>query len=464
MTLSLPRQTRADAVTWLTVWVFILYAIPTRLVVNGFGSAGAPSMLLGLGSFGAWSLYQLSRPTSDTPVGAWRPVRMAACAFLIAVGVSYAAGMTRPIESDEVSPALVAVLSVLSWTGTLLIANDGILSLDRLRALIQRLAWAGGLMGLLGMAQFATNSVLINVIQLPGLQNVQFESFARNGFTRPSGTAAHPIEFGAIIAMMLPIALHAAFRATGRYRLLQWIPVLVIAVSLVLTGSRSAYISGAAALVVAFLGWTGKQRRTFLIGFVVLAGLMVAAVPRLISQMSGLFTNASNDPSVASRTDSFGTFWQFFIHTPFFGRGLGTWLPKYRIFDNEYLGLLIGVGVIGTAAFFALAFVTVGSGIRAFRRTPEREIKDVAISLCGAVVAGMVSLATFDAFAFPMTMGTLFLLMGVLGALMRLTSPVSARPRYADLVDENGLGLLRSMRDRALPRKRGAREATRRSE
>lgn len=44
------------------------------------------------------------------------------------------------------------------------------------------------------------------------------------------------------------------------------------------------------------------------------------------------------------------------------------------------------------------------------------------MSLLAAVLAGFVCLFMFDAFAFPMTMGTLFLLLGMIGCLHRVES------------------------------------------
>lgn len=46
---------------------------------------------------------------------------------------------------------------------------------------------------------------------------------------------------------------------------------------------------------------------------------------------------------------------------------------------------------------------------------------DLSVVLVASVVAGFASLAFFDAFAFPMTMGTLFLVLGLIGAFTRVT-------------------------------------------
>jgi O-antigen ligase len=133
-----------------------------------------------------------------------------------------------------------------------------------------------------------------------------------------------------------------------------------------------------------------------------------------------LFAGADKDPSIASRTESFSVASWFLTQHPVFGRGLGTFLPKYRIFDNQYLLLLVTVGLLGTLAFVGIlvaALVRLGS---AFLSTKDAASRDLTISLAGSLVSGFASLAFFDAFAFPMTMGTIFLCLGLAGAASRL--------------------------------------------
>ncbi len=427
---AIPDETRprADAATWVLVYVVVLYAIPSRLVIPALGSAGAPSLAIGLVSFLAWALYQIGKPRSDAELFQPRPVRRALVVFLLCVCLSYAVGMARPIDGDEVSPADVALLAVLSWSGTLLIANDGIPSLPRLHTLAHRLAWAGGLMGLLGIAQFLTGDILINRISIPGLRAAQFEVFTRSGFIRPSGTATHPIEFGIILAMMMPFALHSAY-LEGNRRITRWLPSLLLGVSIALTFSRSAYISTVVALLILVIGWPWKRRFWFAGGLLALCVVLFAAVPRLFGTIGSLFRNVDTDPSISSRTESYDLAFKFFFQSPFFGRGLGTFLPKYRIFDNQYLLLLVSIGAVGALAMILLFASGLRSAFAVTRSAHEPDARDLALSVGASVAAGVVSLATFDAFAFPMTMGTLFLVLGIAGALYRLAGPVPVVPR-----------------------------------
>lgn len=419
----------AGIVTLLTVYVVLLFAIPTRLVFAPLGSAGAPSLIFGLGCAFAWFLAQLWRTTSEP--GARRPIRFALTCFLACVGISYAIAMTRPIESDETSQADVALLTTLSMTGVLLVAHDGLVRRRDLETVLRRFSIAGGLMATVGLAQYATRQALVDRISIPGLTSMGGTEVAfRNGLVRIAGTATSPIEFGALLTVLLPIAVHCALHPTGRGAIRRWFPVVSIFTALALSGSRSAYIGFAVVLVVLLLGWPRRLR--WRVGPVVVIGVaaMCLAIPPLFRSVRSMFVGAKDDPSIASRTDSYAIALQFFERWPWFGHGLGTFLPKYRIFDNNYLGLLVSVGIVGTIAFVAIPVTAIWLLLRRRRLWQDEPSRDLALSLAAGILAGAVSLAFFDAFGFPMTMGTLFLALGIAGAFLsvRGRSPLPDDP------------------------------------
>lgn len=426
-----PRERTFDVVSWLTIYLVVLLAVPTRWVVGPLGSAGAPSMLIGLLSFAIWTVMLLMRHQS-TVVLQLHPMRWALCALIVVCAISYALAMSRPINGDEVSPADVAVLSLMSWAGTMLLATDGIRSRQRADDLIWRIVLAGGLLAALGLAQFVFTQPFVDLIRIPGLSEVGSSTlFIRNGLVRPNGTATHPIEYGAILAMILPLALHVAFQFTTRRAFLRWAPLVAIAAVIGISGSRSAYLCAVAGVLVCVFAWTPRLRRWMI--SVALVGLVIVALfwPRMTRTIVGLFDDPENDPSITSRTDSFDLAWAFVSEHPIFGRGFGTFLPKYRIFDNQFLVQLVSAGIIGTLALVALGVVAILEMRRFARRARAADVirsRDLAGSLSGAVVAGFVSMAFFDTFAFPMTMGTLFLILGIIGALSRLSR--DARPLW----------------------------------
>src|SRR5665648_740276 len=113
-----PRDTlrQTGVLAWLTVYLVLLFAIPSRLIILPLGSAGAPSMLLGLASALVWLLVQLWRSSGGTSPR--RPIRLALAVFLVSVGISYVAAMVRPIDHDEVSPATITATSRSSSVGS----------------------------------------------------------------------------------------------------------------------------------------------------------------------------------------------------------------------------------------------------------------------------------------------------------------------------------------------------------
>lgn len=427
MTLQLPRitaqhTTPVDAVAWLTLYIALLLFIPSRLIVGPLGSAGAPSMLFGLASLLLWGFLFLSA-VRRVDLGP-QPIRIALGFLLFCVGVSYVLAMSQPMSPDEVSPADVALIALASWTGTLLLTHDGVHDRSRLDTLIWRLAVCGGLIAALGLVQLVTRQLWVDQLSIPGLSSTPpYGLTTRGGYPRPAGTSIHPIEYGVVLTMMLPLVLHVGFHHTHRNALTRWLPAAAVCAIIPLTSSRSAYLGALIALTICMIGWSRARRiRVLLIGLVGLfAAFMVA--PRFIDSIIGLFAGADEDPSIASRTDSFSLAFEFIAQNPFFGRGLGTFLPKYRIFDNQYLLLLVTIGVVGVLAFVALGITATVTMLRLRRRVPDTGTRDLTVALAASICAGFTCLFMFDAFAFPMSMGTLFFVLGLAGALRRIHQP-----------------------------------------
>lgn len=411
--------TRGDAVGWLSAYMVLLLFVPSRLVLGPLGSAGAPSMLFGLGSLLLWLLlfFGAERRTSEEH----QPIRLALGVFLFCVGISYVFAMSRPMSPDEISPAAVALLALASWAGTLLLTHDGVSERRRLDILIWRFAVCGGAIAALGLVQVVTRRLLVDQLSFPGLSSSPVYGLAtRGGYPRPAGTSIHPIEYGVLLAMLLPLALHVGIHHRRRPLLARWLPALTLGAIIPLTSSRSAYLGAFIAVAIYMVGWTGSQRLRMLGTCVAGVVAMTVITPNFLSSVVGLFTGVSGDPSIESRTDSYSLAAQFVDQHPLFGRGLGTFLPKYRIFDNQYLLLLVTIGILGTLAFLVLAIVAVTMTLRLRRQLQDLGSRDLALAICAAVCAGFSCLFMFDAYAFPMTMGTLFLILGIAGAFRRI--------------------------------------------
>lgn len=376
-------------------------------------------MLFGLGSILLWVLL-FFRADRRAPTNI-QPIRVALGILLFCVGVSYILAMSRPMSPEEISPADVAVLALASWSGTLLLTHDGIYERPRLDTLIWRLTVCGGGIAALGIVQFLTRELWVDRLSIPGLaSSPAYGIVSRGGFPRPAGTSIHPIEYGVLLSMMLPLALHVGLYQTHRWHVIRWLPAGALVTIIPLTSSRSAYIGAVIALIICMIGWP-RARRVRALG-IGIAGLiaMMAIKPNFLSSVVGLFSGAGDDPSITSRTDSFSLAAEFIAMHPWFGRGLGTFLPKYRILDNQYLLLLVTIGIVGMVSFLALGVTAVISTLRLRKRLHNEAGRDLSLALCASVCAAMGCLFTFDAFAFPMTMGALMLIIGIAGALRRI--------------------------------------------
>ena len=125
------------------------------------------------------------------------------------------------------------------------------------------------------------------------------------------------------------------------------------------------------------------------------------------------------------------------LRHPLLGRGFQSYDPhKYRILDNEYLGLLITVGLLGLGAYVAMLATMLGSAHRVLRSTPsarrreavrfgrrpgrhptipsaipaERERSSLALAALASVGVVALAGALFDVLSFPHVPYLLFFL------------------------------------------------------
>ncbi|SEQ12596.1 O-antigen ligase family protein [Microlunatus flavus] len=419
---SVPQRVRSrgvDGATVLTVYLVLLLAIPSVMVLGPLGSAGAPSTVTAVALFLVWLWFQVDRTTPGLPFA--RPVRRAALVWLLVMVVVYAHAMASPIPFDEISPADFGMLKLVGFTGVLLVASDGLSNRDRYRTFVSRLVLAVFLVALLGLLQFVTKDVLVDRIHIPGLtSNGTGELINRGGLPRPSGTSTHPIEYGVVLSMAFPLAVVHALKAP-RLRWLYAAVTAVIALDIVLSSSRSALVCSGIAIVVLALSWSGALRLKALAVAAVLGGLVYVVVPSSLGATTKLFTQAGDDPSIASRTGSYDLVATFFAHSPVLGRGFGTFLPKYWILDNGYLGLLIEGGVLGLGGLLVLILTAAWCARAARRRLTDDFDRQLAQGLLAAVLSGAAGLAFFDTFGFPQSAGCFFLVLGLAGGLYRLS-------------------------------------------
>jgi O-antigen ligase len=397
-----PRS--ADAVTLLTAYVFLIMIIPSSLVVL------------------CWYVVARRHPAMPLDRGP-QPIRLVAIFFGCALLAAYVSANRVAMPVLQESGADRGLISLFGWLGVVLLAADGIARVERLATLLRRIVLGATAMSVLGIAEFLTGVDATKYIVIPGLSvHAQITDLtSREGLIRAAATAAHPLEFAAVLGMSLPLAIHQARFAPAPLRLRRWLQVVLIVAAMPMTVSRSAVFELLVIGMVLFPTWPRRDRRVaYLVLLESLAALWLAK-PSVLSGFGTLFGQIGTDSSSASRTRAYSAAAPYVAQHPWLGSGFETFFPQtYFFVDNQYLTSLIETGVAGLLALLAL-FVTAWFTARSARvAAADPQSRDLAQCLAASVVAAAVSFAFFDALSFSIASGMCFLLLGCVGAAWRL--------------------------------------------
>lgn len=426
------------AVTALTVYFVLLFAIPSNLTISLLGSLGRPSLLWGLVLALWWIITRILMPAPNLR----QPIRFMFVAFLVTVLVSFAAAMLRGLPGDQLALSMSSIVRVVSWGGVLLVAVDGLRSRRDLRALIHRLVIAGGLLAALGLLQFTTGQSLLGWLDsLPGVSAEIGGVSDRGAFTRAAGTATHPLEYTATLGALLPLAIAWAAHTDQSFRRARaqsdsasdgawlgqlarsWGPAVLIVLALLLSVSRSAMIGLAVAVVAVMPALPAAYRRLLTVGGIAAACALVLVVPGILSTTLGLFTES--DASTASRASGLARIPDFISVNPIIGTGFGTFLPRYYVFDNQWALIIVELGLVGLVTFGGMVVAAFVAAIHAGRTARSSETSAYGYATAASVLTISVMMLFFDGLSFPISAGVLFICMGIAGSV-RL---VAARER-----------------------------------
>jgi O-antigen ligase len=245
----------------------------------------------------------------------------------------------------------------------------------------------------------------------------------------------------------LPLAIHQARHAPPGLRRRRWLQVALIGATLPMTVSRTAIVGLLVGGIVVVCSWPKRDRRLAYLVSLCSALVMEAVIPGLLGTLRGLFLGIGTDASAKERTAAFNLAGPLISHHFWLGKGFGTLLPQIYFFtDDQYLNTLVEIGAIGLLALLTL-FVAGWSVARSVRRmTTDEESRHLAQCLAASIAVAAATYATFDALGFEIAAGLTFLLLGVIGALWRLTrdppaqdalgavsdAPAAARPASAN--------------------------------
>jgi hypothetical protein len=247
------------------------------------------------------------------------------------------------------------------------------------------------------------------------------------------GPTSQPLELAALLAMVLPFAvIGSSDAATRRRRVLYSLAIGLLLAGGLATSRKTSIVApvGAIALLMIFRPRTIIRS---LAGLAIVLGVVVhftspGALGSVITQLEPGHVN--NVLTTTDRTARYDAVRPDVLSHPLFGRGYESYDPhKYRILDNQYLGLLITTGLLGVLAYLGI-FVTMMNAARRTIRGADPRRASLALAAFAAVGVIALSSALFDVLSFPHVPYLLFFI-GAMILALREHSPASQPVRRA---------------------------------
>ncbi|MFC1419623.1 O-antigen ligase family protein [Streptacidiphilus cavernicola] len=412
-----------DATALLTVYMALAFFIPSDLALPALGGVGTPANVFALLAL----LWYIANWLSDrlVPAPGTRSPRLAMCLLGAAVLFSYLADATRNSSHAEVLAADRGLIGFLVWVSLVVLVSAGIQTRDRLDVLMRRMVIMGTVVAALGYYDFFSATNIADSITIPGLHSsvTGISAMDRGSFTRPRSTTAQPLEFGGMLAILVPFAIHQALDPVRRHASLlrRWGPVVAMGGALPLTVSRTSIIGAVIVALVMLPRWKPARRWAALGLLTGALGAFKVVIPGLIGTISGLFSSffSNTDSSTQARTVKYAEIVPYIVDRPLFGRGFGTFMPDLYFFtDNQYMLTMAEMGGLGVLALLVLFCTGIhhGGAIRRLARTEsDRELGQAFFA--SSLVALVIS-ATFDALSFAMFAGMFFLVLAAGGSYL----------------------------------------------
>jgi O-antigen ligase len=270
------------------------------------------------------------------------------------------------------------------------------------------------------------------LIPLAGVAIYTFIHHSTYGFAeRPAHWVMQPFfkdhtVYGAVLAMMFPIMICLfALKRYRHYRLITLIMLIALALGIVFSYGRAAWISLVVALLVSFI-YFFKLRGSFVLSvaglFIIITGIFWYNIIDVLEENKQDSTsenltehvqsisNISTDASNLERINRWKSAYRMFEKKPIFGWGPGTYMFQYAPFQSsedltiistnsadggnahsEFLGPLSESGIIGTLSFILIIVVFYRTASRLYWILPQGELRTIVFFVILAFTTYMVN-------------------------------------------------------------------------
>lgn len=424
----------------LTIAVIFLipirrYVLPVDLPIDADPYRVLVALILGgwCASLLADERVSLRRSHFDKPIGL----------FLLAVVASLA---MNPGRASSTQPELTKkILFFASFVLVFYLVVSVVRSIDHVELLTKAIVVCGSIVAVAAIYEtrsgynvFDHLSSWIPVLEPNVLVNISESTDNRGATTRAYGSAQHAIALGAVLVMVIPMAL-ALTRTSGKR---WWLAVAVLGPGAISSVSRTTVLMLlGAGLVFVWLRFRESRRLAPLaIPMVVLIHLAVPGTLGTLKESffpdQGLIAQQTNTAVGSGRLATLGpALSEEFAPNPLVGEGFGTrvvtsnaLVPKNApILDDQWLGILVETGVVGTLAWlwlFGRSLRLAGKLARRRRDTQSWLLTGLAAST-GAYAVGMF---VYDAFTFVQVTFLLFLVLGLAASTIAVRPAGARRP------------------------------------
>lgn len=221
--------------------------------------------------------------------------------------------------------------------------------------------------------------------------------------------------YGAVLALYIPIAVAFTFAINWdvNRKVLAGTVLLILLTGVILSYTRAAWVSLVAAGLAGFMIWIRLRREIFYLlvamGIGVLFYFQNDILKRFekndttssddLSEHVESISNISTDASNMERINRWKSAFRMFAERPIVGHGPGTYMFLYAPYQkphektiistnagdmgnahSEYIGPLAEQGVLGLIWVLLLVYFTVKTGIRAYYKTEDRNLKALALA------------------------------------------------------------------------------------
>jgi O-antigen ligase len=436
---ALERERTAPAVRGLQIFALALMIFPSDFVLKPVGAGGYVAALVAYFLF-AWylaaTLFGLHNHLDYRT-----PVQISVCALWLVSLASYAVMDRTMLNGTQLNAADRWLMQLAAMSGIILVAAECLRTIEDVHKVLRALTWGAAFCGVVAALQFWLGLDITPHLKLPAFSlNSAVGAIAigaRGDVSRVAGTATDPIELGVMAGMVLPLAAYLAIHDVHLPSWRRWLPLMLIGIAIPTSVSRSAILALVLAMGVFVVLMPSAQRLIWIAGAPVAVAAVFVGAHGLIGTLARYFLAGTSDDSILHRVNNYPYVEHLVRQAPWLGTGGGTYSGQsaVNILDNQYLDVIIELGIIGLLAFVFYVVWPLLAALVARRRTADPRIRDLCAALAGAELAAIVCSATFDSEAFPIFVGVQALVVGLIGTAWRLAQQ-DRSPAVADHHDQ----------------------------